>query len=64
MKKILLFALTAFMAGGCSNTNKYNAYYIVTIDSCEYIKHLKVIFLFTNKIVNSVRNVISKKQKN
>ena len=43
MKKILLFALTAFMAVGCSN--QYNGYEIITIDSCEYIKHPNCYYL-------------------
>jgi hypothetical protein len=36
MKKILLFALTAFMAAGCCDNNSGN-YDVITIDSCEYI---------------------------
>lgn len=38
MKKILLFALTAFMTVGCSNDNNHFGYEIITIDSCEYIR--------------------------
>ena len=36
MKKILLFALTAFMAAGCRDNNSGD-YNVITIDSCEYI---------------------------
>ena len=45
MKKILLFALTAFMAVGCSNGNNYFGYEIITIDSCEYLKHPNCYYL-------------------
>ena len=40
MKKILLLALTAFMAVGCCNDNgnNYHGYQVITIDSCEYIR--------------------------
>jgi thioredoxin-related protein len=37
MKKILLFALTAFMAAGCYDHNDDDDYNVITIDSCEYI---------------------------
>ena len=41
MKKIILFALTAFMAAGCRDNNNGNndhGYIVITIDSCEYIR--------------------------
>ena len=36
MKKILLFALAAFMVAGCRDNNSGD-YDVITIDSCEYI---------------------------
>ena len=43
MKKIILLALTALMMAGCSDEKvKYKVtedYYIVEIDSCEYVRY-------------------------
>lgn len=43
MKKILLFALTAFMAAGCDDAETYyttkEGMDVAIIDSCEYIKN-------------------------
>ena len=36
MKKIILFALTAFITAGCCDNNESD-YKVITIDSCEYI---------------------------
>jgi hypothetical protein len=48
MKKMILFALTALMAAGCCDTNNGNndhGYKVITIDSCEYIKHPNCYYL-------------------